>query len=339
MTTATNRDTRISSEPEQTSGLTVNAANQQKLDMFTGIGWTKVIAPAKVNLHLAIGAKRPDGFHDAVSILHALSIHDTVYVRRTANAPGDGLAVHAEMLGHEGIDVPDIPQESNIAYKAVFELARRIGRNEDEAIDIHIEKCIPTQAGLGGGSSDAAATLVALARFWDVNPTSDAVMAAAQALGSDVAFFLRGGCVYCTGRGDVIDHALKPMSASVVLVKTEAGVSTGAAYRAFDEAPTPIPDPIAQAALEAQDAASLELFNNLAPASEQLLPELAAVRAWLLAQDGVTAALLCGSGSTTFALCADFATACRIAAEARKHGHWARTTTFSPIGALIVPNQ
>ena len=339
MTQIDNKGFATLNKPEKAPGLTVNAATQQKLDAFTGIGWTKVLAPAKVNLHLAIGPKRPDGFHDAVSILHALSLHDIVYVRRSPGLPGEGLKVQVEMLGHEGVEVPDIAQENNIAYKAVFELARRLDRNSDETIEIRIEKFIPLQAGLGGGSSDAAATLAALAHFWGVGSSNTEVVASAQALGSDVAFFLQGGCVYCTGRGDVIDHALVPLNSSVVLVKTAAGVSTGAAYRAFDEAPGPIPDHVAQAALEAQDAANLVPFNNLAPASERLLPELAEVRTWLLDQEGTTAVLLCGSGSTTFAICSDFATACRVAADARKRGYWTRTTSFSSIGALVVPNQ
>jgi 4-diphosphocytidyl-2-C-methyl-D-erythritol kinase len=126
------------------------------------------------------------------------------------------------------------------------------------------------------------------------------------------------------------------MKRTVVLVKPEGGVSTAAAYHAFDEGPAAVPPEVAINANEALCADDLQLFNNLAPAAEQLMPELADVRDWLEDQPGVEGALLCGSGATTFAVCDAFATATRIVADARQRGWWARVTSFAPIRAQVV---
>ncbi|MBP3867207.1 MAG: hypothetical protein J6D25_05295 [Eggerthellaceae bacterium] len=113
------------------------------------------------------------------------------------------------------------------------------------------------------------------------------------------------------------------------------GIPT-AAYRTFDESPVAIPDAIAEQAQTAESADEIEPFNNLAPASEKLMPELADIRTWLEGQPGVESALLCGSGSCTFAVCDDFATACQVVADARKRGLWARATSFGSARAIVV---
>ena len=206
-------------------------------------------------------------------------------------------------------------------------------------MQLRIEKHIPAEGGLGGGSSNAAAVLVGLASQWGVSSDDARVVATAQALGADVAFFLQGSCAQLDGAGEVLRRTLEPSRKAVVLVKPAGGVSTAAAYRAFDEAPAPVSPALLQAAAAAASADGVPLANNLAFAAESLLPELAGVRAWLADQVGSENVLLCGSGSATFAVAESFAEASRIATAALSRGWWARPTSFSGLRAAVVPGR
>lgn len=315
--------------------ITADAVALQERDEFRAQGWLKLIAPAKVNLHLAIGARRDDGYHDAVSVMHALNLHDVVYMRRKPADAEEPARPSTRLVACGDVTVPELASDDNIATKAVAKLAERFGR-EDAGIEIRIEKNIPAQGGLGGGSSDAAAALVGAARLWGIDPNDPAIEQTARQLGSDVAFFLHGGCSCYEGTGDVFIRALEPSKRSVALVKPEGGVSTAEAYRAFDAQPQPIPDELADQVRTVAAADDITLFNNLAAASEALMPQLADIRLWLLAQSGVESALLCGSGATTFAVCDSFAQACQVVADARKMGLWARATSFGSARVLVV---
>ena len=251
---------------------------------FAGPDAVKLVAPAKVNLFLDIGAKRADGYHEAVSIMHALMLHDVLRMK-LAPGRGEGLSVDLSCVAREGLAMLDVPVESNIVAKAVR------------------------------------------------------LLEAARSLGADVAFFLHGGCACFTGVGDAFDHALAPMNGNVVLVKPEGGVSTAAAYRAFDEHPTVISEADREAALEAQRAADVPLRNNLVPVSEHLLPALVDIRLWASERADVQRVLMSGSGSAVFMQCATFADAGRVAAEARMRGWWARATMFGSARAAVVPNR
>ena len=320
--------------------ITADAVALQERDEFRSAGWLKLIAPAKVNLHLAIGARRDDGYHEAVSIMHAINLHDVVYARRIAGTDGTASTSAADGAGGSivrmvpcgDVEAPDVAPQDNIAMRALRELG--VG-----GIELRIEKNIPAQAGLGGGSADAAAALVAAAALSGMSPSDPAIEKAARKLGADVAFFLHGGCTALVGAGDEFARSLEPMKRSVALVKPAGGVSTAAAYRTFDESPSPIPDSIAENAAAVQRAEDIELFNNLAPASEQLMPELAEVRSWASEQSGVEGVLLCGSGAATFAVCSDFAAACAVVAGARKRGWWARATSFGSARAMVVSGE
>ena len=315
--------------------ITADAVALQERDEFRAQGWLKLIAPAKVNLHLAIGARRDDGYHDAVSVMHALNLHDVVYMRRKPADAEEPARPSTRLVACGDVTVPELASDDNIATKAIAKLAERFGR-EDAGIEIRIEKNIPAQGGLGGGSSDAAAALVGAARLWGIDPNDPAIEQTARQLGSDVAFFLHGGCSCYEGTGDVFIRALEPSKRSVALVKPEGGVSTAEAYRAFDAQPQPIPGELADQVRTVAAADDITLFNNLAAASEALMPQLADIRLWLLAQSGVESALLCGSGATTFAVCDSFAQACQVVADARKKGLWARATSFGSARVLVV---
>lgn len=324
---------------------------------FMGPGALKLVAPAKVNLLLAIGARRADGYHEARTIMHALALHDTMYVHaaaasvdevtRAAAEPRDEVAVGgpAENL-LVSIDLSDrtgqglaVAAADNLVFKAADALARALERQDCERVSVRIEKHIPAQGGLGGGSSNAAAMLVALAQLWGVSADDDRVVAVARSLGADVAFFLQGGCAQLGGTGDTLERALAPSRQAVVLVKPAAGVSTAEAYRRFDEQPMPVQPAVLEAACAAADAAGVPLANNLAPAAEALLPELAEVRQWLADQVGAENVLLCGSGSATFALADSYDAASALALAAGKQGWWARPTNLSGLRAAIVPSR
>ena len=324
--------------------ITADAIALQERDGFRAAGWLKIVSPAKVNLHLAIGTRRGDGYHEASTIMHALNLHDVVYMRHAipdelwspplVDEVKPGMPV-VRMVSCGDVVAPDLPSASNIASKAVMELAKRVGR-KDAGVHIRIEKNIPAQGGLGGGSSNAAAALLGAAQLWGIALDDPVIEQAARALGSDVAFFLHGGCSYYEGTGEIFIHNLEPSRQAVALVKPEGGVSTGEAYRMFDEVGEPASEQIAQAVSEARRADDVVLFNNLAGASEQIMPELAHVRSWLGDQPNVQACLLCGSGATTFAICQDFASACKVVADARQQGWWARATSFGSLRVMTV---
>ena len=329
----------------------------------------KVIAPAKVNLVLGIGPKREDGFHDVDTVMHALLLHDTVVI---TSVPGkqnigpvydevfllkpatladtenhsplmENLHIGVSCVTHGGVEPLDVPTENNIVYKAAMELAYALQHTQEETIHIHIDKSIPHGGGLGGGSADAAATLVALCALWGVAVDDERVVRVAGELGADVAFFLQGGCARMSGKGEIFEAQLTPAKTSVVLVRPDQGVSTPQAYKTFDEDPEFPSDSLRERVVAAQTAQEAGLYNNLAGAAEKLVPELVEVREWLQAADGVVCdeqgcpqVLLCGSGSTTFALCEDAAHAYAIAAEAKKKGWWSRATNLSSVRAAVM---
>lgn len=306
------------------------------LAAFEREGMVKLVAPAKTNLFLNIGEKRPDGYHEATTVMHALTLHDVLHMDCIAQG-GGGLQIEVSCHAREGLEQLSIASEDNIVHKAIALLACKLGRSENELISVRIEKHIPHEAGLGGGSSDAAAALVGAAKLWGVDADAPEIREAACELGADVAFFLHGGCACLTGAGEVFHHTLDPMKKAAVLVKPEGGVSTSAAYIAFDADPVALDAADQEAALAAVCAEDVPLRNNLAAASESLLPGLAEMLAWLADQEGVEGSLMSGSGSAAFAVCATFDDACRIVAAARNRGWWARTTAFSSARAAVIP--
>lgn len=319
----------------ETVNITADAVALQERDEFRADGWVKVISPAKVNLHLAIGKRRADGYHEASTVMHALNLHDVVYLKRAEGPQGS-----CRMVAMGDLEIPPISTEDNLAMKAVVKLAKALAIPADDAhVDIRIEKNIPAQAGLGGGSSNAAAALVGAASLWGVDAEHPAIEATARTLGADVAFFLHGGCAYLEGTGDTFVHRLAPSKRCVALVKPDGGVSTADAYRRFDAQPLYLADDKAAAVKAAQVADEVDLYNNLAAASEALMPKLAEIRAWLAERPQVEGVLLSGSGAATFAVCANFEASCAVVAAARERGWWARSTSLGSIGAVVVSRE
>ena len=298
---------------------------------------TKIISPAKVNLVLAVGEKQESGFHEVQTIMHSLALHDTLSMRRFDDeGSGEGLQVMLKCESSFTIDPLLIKAEENIAYKAVVELAKALGRTQDETIEMILNKVIPAEAGLGGGSSNAAAALVGAATLWGVGVEDERVQEVASRLGADVSFFLKGGCARLSGKGDVFEAQLEPRSGFVLLVRPDAGVSTGKAYAAFDEDPV-LPSSEYLSSIATLDAAAdVSLYNNLEKAACSVTPVVAQVLEWGRAAAGEGNVVLCGSGSAVCCIFDSYQAACEASVEARKHEWWTRVTSFSPLGAAIV---
>ena len=185
-------------------------------------------AYAKINLVLNIGDLRPDGYHDIQTIMQSLELHADVTVEQTG---GTGITVTAS--------VDTIPtDESNLAAKAVKAFAAKTGVPAD-GLSIHIEKRIPVAAGLGGGSSDAAATLRALNVLYETNLSVDELAEIGIEVGSDVPFCVHGGCAYVEGKGDMVVPTTPMPQCIIVIGKPDLAISTEKMYQRFDQAELP----------------------------------------------------------------------------------------------------
>lgn len=284
-------------------------------------------APAKLNLHLGIHAELDERrYHRAESVMVAVDVFDTVVV-----TPLNGK--DANPVPEVVCDPPvGIPAHKNTAYRAAMELSARA--NRAPAVRIAIHKHVPDQAGLGGSSSDAAAVLRALCRLWCMRADEPVVLEAARATGADVPFFLDPVPTLLVGAGDVVAEKFPRISRpiSVVLARPDGpGVSTPAAYAAFDEEHEDPRDPAALCAVlrsgeaDARSIAPL-LANNLDSVAQRLLPAVREVRAWLLAQPETVGGQVTGSGSCVFALCENDVAATHLAdAAKKKFGCWAKS--------------
>jgi len=286
-----------------------------------------VSAPAKVNLYLAVGSRRPDGYHHVDTVLQTVSLSDRVFIE-----PSDSLEL--VVTGRE----LDVPAQENLAWKAAEAMAAELG--VAPGVRITLEKRIPAGGGLGGGSSDAAAVLAGTAALWDASIGEDALMRIAARLGADVAFFLTGGTAYFTGRGDRLVRRLPTVEMPLVLIKPAPPIETRAAYAEFDRSPAQ-PGPgvsgIADACRSNDPVrVARSLFNNMTPAAERLVPEVSDALALCDASRAVLGALVAGSGSSVFGICDDDGAAESVAAEARERGWWAQPAATTPGGVEVV---
>ena len=185
-----------------------------------------VRAPAKINLELAVGALRGDGFHDVATAYHAVSLYDEVIVK-----PAERLSV--SVAGAHGVTVEDVPRDgTNIAAAAAVALAERVGI--EPAVHLHVTKGIPVAGGMAGGSADAAAALVACDALWDTGLSKTELAEIAAGLGSDVPFSLVGGTALGVGRGEVLTPVLARGRFQWVVAIADGGLSTPAVYAECD---------------------------------------------------------------------------------------------------------
>jgi 4-diphosphocytidyl-2-C-methyl-D-erythritol kinase len=280
-----------------------------------------VRVPAKVNLQLAVGPVRADGYHDVATVYHAVSLFDEVTV---APAERDGVAITGE-----GAD--SVPTDGgNLAARAAGALARMVGPDSRDApgLAIQIAKRIPVAAGLAGGSADAAATLVACNELWGTGLSQQELGELASGIGSDVAFGLLGGTAIGIGRGEQVTPVLSTGTFHWVLAFANGGLSTADVYAKCDRmratkesrqtkgrkvgtvsAPDPVLDNALIAALRSGDPAEVGplLSNDLQSAAISLRPELR--RALAAGRElGALGTLVSGSGPT-----------CAFLAKNRRH--------------------
>lgn len=255
-----------------------------------------VRVPAKVNLQLAVGPLRDDGFHDLVNVFHAVSIFDEV----TATAR-TGMSVRVE--GDSADQVPE--DDDNLAVQAALALAGHAGRSY--GVSLVIRKSIPVAGGMAGGSADAAAALVACNELWGLGLPPDDLLEIAADLGSDVPFALLGGTAVGTGRGERLTSLEVGGTLHWVFALADGGLSTARVYAECDRTREATGEQIAWprasdpllAALREGDAKALgaELVNDLQPAALALRPSLA--RTLEAGRErGALGALVSGSGPT-----------------------------------------
>ena len=252
---------------------------------------TPVQARAKLNLSLTVLDKRIDGFHEIDTVMVALSLADELTFHRQ-NEPGISLICSD----------PGIPSDSsNLVWRAAQTLAEASGLTP--ALRIELVKRIPAGGGLGGGSSDAAATLIALNRLWQLDYTVEQLHETAARLGSDVPFFLYGGAARCTGRGERVEALNLNVKQELVLVLPPVHVSTAIVYRHYqpDAGRAKQSQQRVNRAIEQQDLGRLlsEPVNDLLVPCEKAFPEIAGIKSQLEALS-LAPVGLCGSGAGLF---------------------------------------
>jgi 4-diphosphocytidyl-2-C-methyl-D-erythritol kinase len=273
-------------------------------------GVLRARAAAKINLALLVGARRDDGFHEVVSVMQAVGLWDDLEVAVAAH--GFGLEVDGEGLP---------PDESNLVLVAARELARR--SLDLPGVRFRLRKGIPISAGLGGGSADGAAALLALDRLWRLHLPSVNLRVMATEIGSDVPFSLSGGSQVGTGRGERLGAAPVKGTLWWVVAIDSDGLGTAPVYQHYDELglARPLEDRWPSALLEALAAGDLErigasLTNDLEPAAFDLHPALEAGKDKLL-EAGAVGAVMSGSGPTLLALARDEEHAGQLAGAVR----------------------
>lgn len=259
-----------------------------------------VTAPAKINLSLRVIGRRSDGFHEVDTLMTTVEgLHDTLTLR-----PADRYSLHC--------DTPGIPlDDSNLITKATH-LFAQLSKRPCHA-EIHLEKRIPHGAGLGGGSSDAAATLLAWNQWHEGVLDEPTLHQAAATLGSDVPFFLQKGTARASGRGEILTTADTPPLQHLVILKPSFSVSTPDAYQRWQDAvclPGVNYDPV--------ELPWATLVNDLEKPVFGKFLFLAELKNWLNARPEVKVALMSGSGAAIFAILSDANQAETLIQQARE---------------------
>jgi 4-diphosphocytidyl-2-C-methyl-D-erythritol kinase len=248
-------------------------------------------APAKINLNLRVIGRRPDGYHDIDSIVQSITLYDTLTITR-ADA---GLDFE--------VDDPSIPGDADTL---VVMAARRLleGLASRPGLRMRLAKRIPAGAGLGGGSSDAAAALSGVDRILGLDLPEAVLHAHAAALGSDVPYFLTGGTARLTGRGTEVEPLPDPPGAELVIVDPGVPVSTAAVYAQVQEPLTLAPKPASISGfgrIPVDLASWVRTGNDLEPHAARFCPDIVRIRT-MLAGAGAVAAAMTGSGSAVFGI-------------------------------------
>lgn len=269
----------------------------------------RIFAPAKINWFLEILGKRPDGFHEIETVMQAISLFDEITVD------------HAEELALRcNVDLG--PVEQNLAWRAAALLRDEHAPGRGAAINLR--KGIPHGAGLGGGSSDAACTLVALDKFWKLDLGADRLRELASRIGSDCAFFVEGGMAHCTGRGDVVRPLPDLAPAHVVILYPGVVSPTGAVYADAGNHLTqdPMHCYLAHAPAGGTDLPALaaSIHNRLQEPAIRVCAGLRKAWASTANENGVLARFVSGSGSSIAFLMRNEEAGEELAASLKRRG-------------------
>lgn len=246
----------------------------------------KLYSPAKINLFLRIHAKRPDGYHGLSSLFQTLDLADEI--NYTILSPHE-----SDKISCTDSRVPT--NESNLVFKAAKLFREKTGKKFSVCIDIN--KKIPIEAGLGGGSSNAATTLWALNRLLETSVSEEELMTWGAEIGSDVPFFFSHGTAYCTGRGEIVEDLPALSTKDVWLAKPSIGLSTVSVYKAYKPLEVEQRDP--KLYLQKAITNNLIPFNDLEIPAFELLPMLKNLKQKLI-NSGFNDVTMSGSGSSFF---------------------------------------
>ena len=260
----------------------------------------QVLAPAKINLSLKVRGKRNDGFHDIETLISPISLYDKIDIEKqnrwidfscddpTLSTGDDNLVVRAAKLFLEHAKIKS-------------------------GVTIKLQKKIPHGAGLGGGSSDAAATLRGLNQLFETKLSPEELAKLGSQIGSDVPFFLFESAAMCKGRGEIVEPTRIKKKMSILLMKPEFGVASGWAYSRWQDSKE-----IPGVAYAAQNLEGQSVVNDLERPVFEKFVFLAQLKNWLLKQPEVAAALMSGSGSTVFGVLREKSLGDGLADRARK---------------------
>jgi 4-diphosphocytidyl-2-C-methyl-D-erythritol kinase len=262
----------------------------------------QVSAPAKINLFLKVLRRRPDGFHEIETLISPISLCDQIKIDK--NKRGQGISFRC--------DDPSVPRGGeNLVVRAAN--AFFAATQTRPAVSIVLKKKIPHGAGLGGGSSDAAAVLLALNQLFATKLSREKLAKLGSTIGSDVPFFIFESAAICTGRGEIVTPRKLTEQLSILLVKPDFGVSTPWAYKRWQNSRE-----LPGISYVQQDFRGQKLHNELERPVFEKFVFLARIKMWLLQQKEVAAALMSGSGSTVFAVVPSNVDVGLVAQRARK---------------------
>src|SRR4051812_39517075 len=239
----------------------------------------QVLAPAKINLSLRILSRRPDGFHELETFISRISLYDELEIE-----------TQSSRLSFSCDDPLIPPGDDNLVMRAANAFFSATGVTD--GVSIKLRKGIPPGAGLGGGSSDAATTLLALNKLFDTRLPREALAQLGGSLGSDVPFFIFESAAMCRGRGELISPQRLAERFDLLLIKPDFGVSTPSAYSRWQSS-VEIPG----IRYEPQEYHGHTFVNDLERPAFEKFVFLARVKMWLLDQPEVATALMSGSGS------------------------------------------
>ncbi|GAB5361167.1 hypothetical protein AAMO2058_000690600 [Amorphochlora amoebiformis] len=250
-------------------------------------------SPSKINLFLRVVGKRPDGFHDLGSLFQAISLGDRLRISRLEEGAKDEFYC----------DMPGVPtDDSNLVLRAAKLFRDRTGIKS--GVKMCLNKTVPAQGGLGGGSANAATTLWGLNKLFDFPATQEELINWSADLGSDITFFLSSGTAFCTGRGEILENVPHLPQKELFVIKPSKGLSTPLVFKNLNYSELSQEDPrsILRRFYTTTDSNCSDMYiNDLEPPAFRLYPELKQIKD-VLEEFKFEAVLMSGSGTSLFAL-------------------------------------